>query len=509
MLIRSLRLENYRRFKQVDLDLPEAVIGIIGPNGAGKTTLIEAVAWALYGTAAARTGKEDVRTSEADSTDPCRAVLRFDLHGQTYELERQLLGRSHRAEATLKDAGGNLLAVSASDVQAAVARMLGLDFKGFLTSYLARQQELNALSDLVPSKRREHLAGMLGVDRLDRALVELRAELKASNTEISLLTDHLSARQALAESVKDLSEQVSELAKRAQATAGARDRAKQVLTGASEHLQALQYRRARCSDLTARLETARSTEKELQGRRLQLEHEATELQAATTEVEKLERLLAAEAATKTQYEKLRQAKNNQLMREEISRQRTEASDKAQQLEATIKRDQAAVAEVEKDLAKLPDDVPSRIARVQEALEAKREHYSETLAAVKTLKQVVVRLTERLEDMSAVGAEATCDRCGRAFGEDLDSIRRHFESELTRTETELRKKQADLEKVRQAGDKLKNDQALLEQHRSRSERLKHQLETARSCGNSTIPTSNGRPPINAWPNYRPIRCRPKR
>ena len=40
MIIKSLKLENYRRLEHLDIDLPETVIGIIGRNGSGKSTLV-------------------------------------------------------------------------------------------------------------------------------------------------------------------------------------------------------------------------------------------------------------------------------------------------------------------------------------------------------------------------------------------------------------------------------------------------------------------------------------
>ena len=58
MIIESLRIENFRRFKLVDLEIPDGVTALVGRNGAGKSTLLEAIGWCLYGNEAARTEKD-------------------------------------------------------------------------------------------------------------------------------------------------------------------------------------------------------------------------------------------------------------------------------------------------------------------------------------------------------------------------------------------------------------------------------------------------------------------
>jgi exonuclease SbcC len=61
MEIRRLRLVNFRQHADTVLEFGRGLTGIIGPNGAGKTTLLEAIAWAIYGTDAARGTKDTIR----------------------------------------------------------------------------------------------------------------------------------------------------------------------------------------------------------------------------------------------------------------------------------------------------------------------------------------------------------------------------------------------------------------------------------------------------------------
>ena len=52
MRLSYLALKNYRRFRDVEIELPDGLVGIIGQNGAGKSSLMEAVAWARKACAA-------------------------------------------------------------------------------------------------------------------------------------------------------------------------------------------------------------------------------------------------------------------------------------------------------------------------------------------------------------------------------------------------------------------------------------------------------------------------
>ena len=49
MILKTLTLRNFRRFKNSTIEFPDGVIGVIGLNGAGKSTIFEAIAWVLYG----------------------------------------------------------------------------------------------------------------------------------------------------------------------------------------------------------------------------------------------------------------------------------------------------------------------------------------------------------------------------------------------------------------------------------------------------------------------------
>nr|CBH38960.1 hypothetical protein BSM_24370 [uncultured archaeon] len=72
MLLKTLTLRNYRKYKNVNVEIPDGVIGIIGLNGVGKTTFIESIGWVLFGHHAARTTKELIKREGASHNESCR-----------------------------------------------------------------------------------------------------------------------------------------------------------------------------------------------------------------------------------------------------------------------------------------------------------------------------------------------------------------------------------------------------------------------------------------------------
>ena len=90
MEIRRLRLLNFRQHAETVVEFDRGLTGIIGPNGAGKTTLLEAIAWAIYGTDAARGTKETIKRRGAPPRSRVEVELEFDLGPHRYRVVRTL-----------------------------------------------------------------------------------------------------------------------------------------------------------------------------------------------------------------------------------------------------------------------------------------------------------------------------------------------------------------------------------------------------------------------------------
>ena len=88
-MIRELRVEGWRAFDRLTLELDAGVTFVVADNGIGKTSLIEAAGWGLYGSlsgvdagAARRFGQDPVRVEiDLELPDGRMATVQRVLHG--------------------------------------------------------------------------------------------------------------------------------------------------------------------------------------------------------------------------------------------------------------------------------------------------------------------------------------------------------------------------------------------------------------------------------------------
>ena len=190
MILKTLVLRNYRKFKQIVVEFPDGVIGVIGLNGAGKSTIFEAISWVLYGPVAARTSADQIKREGAETSEPCRVELEFVFEDDQYRIVREMTGKNLAASATAT-INGNIAASGAETVSKFVQKKLGMDFKSFFTSIFAKQKELNALSTMNASERRPLILKMLGIDALDEVTKEIKYDKRHKSSLIEKLNLNL------------------------------------------------------------------------------------------------------------------------------------------------------------------------------------------------------------------------------------------------------------------------------------------------------------------------------
>jgi exonuclease SbcC len=477
MRLQSLTIDNFRVIRTAHLEFPDSVIGIIGPNGAGKSSIVEAVAWTLYGNTVARSGKDEIKSAQADTGDTCEVRLSFMLHGEHYTAVRRLVGRTGRPEALLYH-DDTMISTGSTETLTQVEQLLGLDQKGFLTSFLARQQELNTLSDLAPHKRRDHLAGMLGIERLDKAITRVKEDLRVAAEKCSLLEEQVRRRDELSEHVAQLREHVLAAEKQRDSEAGARDKAKQELDAVTAEYREHETRRDACSRLEAAIKGRRETAEHIAGQLKTLRVEIAGLEQIATRIPKLQEQLADLPTARTAVEQMNEKKNRQLRHDDLTAQIKRLEKDRADLSRRQSGAKKLLEQVQAELGKLPEDVDRRLQQAKDELESARSTWSNLNGDRRSRERELKRIDEQIASMRDIGPEAVCDRCRRPFGDDLPVIRNHLTGERTEIVRLIEQLDQKLAKHRTDGEQLGRRVKQLEDQSKRRVELTARLEAAK-------------------------------
>ncbi|HID25149.1 MAG TPA: SMC family ATPase, partial [Thermoplasmata archaeon] len=197
MILKSLMVTNFRKFKHVEIDFPDGVVGVLGLNGVGKSTLFEAVAWALYGPVAARTSADRIKRDGASPSESCRVTVEFLFNENIYKVIREMTGKTLSSFAVVT-MNGKIAAQGAEAATKFIQKLFGMDAKSFFTSLFAKQKELNTLSTMYASERKQLILRMLGIDALDKTIKNVRSDIRKTRDLIehynASLKDELTGR---------------------------------------------------------------------------------------------------------------------------------------------------------------------------------------------------------------------------------------------------------------------------------------------------------------------------
>ncbi len=435
MRIISLDITNFRVIKRGRLEFPDKVIGIIGRNGAGKSSIIEAVAWALYGNQAARTGKDEIKATYAGKDENCEVSLTFSINEEKYRVVRRLVGRSERAEVALYR-GDSSESVGVTETKNYVGELLGLDWRGFLSSFLARQSELNALSDLQPTKRRDHIAGMLGIERLDKAIQKVKEDVREKANMVAFIERSLQDRKSIETRIAELVESEKSLRAPAAEAADRLTAARTNLERASEGYLASQAKKSEWSQLKIRIEAQQKLLQSSVERRDRLRVELEGLQQNEKNLAGLRPSLDEYPKVRNELDQLAELKGKVGQKEQLSKRQAEIG---QELETITRRKSEAAASEKKLIERakeIPEDIAQRVETAQANVEAAVEAFQALNSEKAALEKDRAKLNTQIGSISELGPESECDRCGRPFGDEYDDIQEHFHKELKALESEI-------------------------------------------------------------------------
>lgn len=165
-MLTKIYINNGFRHNDVTYDFGKGMTGIVGKNESGKSLIAEFVRFALFGSKALR--------GTAPEYKKLHVILDFVVGDQSYQVERK------GSRATLKR-GDDALASGTKPVDAAIRDILGYDLNVFDVANACTQGNVEALSSMRPSDRKQMVDRTVGLNQLDDMIQ--RARSMASSTK--------------------------------------------------------------------------------------------------------------------------------------------------------------------------------------------------------------------------------------------------------------------------------------------------------------------------------------
>ena len=272
MIPLSLNLRNFMSYTDVHEPLRFDGIHVAvltGDNGHGKSALLDAITWALWGRARARSVDELIHSGASEMEVEFEFLL--DDHQYRVIRKRQRRGKSGYSDlqfAILGEDGYRALTErSVGETERVIERTLGMSYETFTSSSFIQQGRADTFTTNSPAERKRILAEILELGYYDE--LESRAKERFKTCEAQLGDEKRLSQEWEAEIARKAIYQ-SEL-----------DRLRGELTGLQEGLTNLEHQ----------LNVARERVTQLDGFQLQAEETAARLQRFTLEQARLESAL--------------------------------------------------------------------------------------------------------------------------------------------------------------------------------------------------------------------------
>ncbi len=451
----------------MDLDFPAGVIGVVGRNGSGKSTLLEVFAWMLYGSVGVKTKNVDLFPDFIEAKGVTEGVMQFESGGQAFRIER---GFKRPAKSTAMLYADNVLLASGTrEVSAEIEKLTGMDWKAFQTSFYTRQNELNLLGSLQPAERSKRLEEMLGLERTNIIINNIKGDLRSLEGEIRGLGQLIEREEEytkLLENKKGSDKQISVNIIKLDGEASTWENK---VAGLKAQFSEMEKDREKFQALNSSLALKRQDAGQKQKRADLLAGQISEIEAQKqhyktlkSEIEKL-----PDVQKKAEhYEK------EQLKSEALKQKMARLESLEKEMETQVSRGQTIGDEINKLKEKASDTsiIINNIKELDSKIESLREKISNLKITKARAGADLGKLREQLADIENLGPEAVCSFCLRPFEGEMEDIKGHFHSEITRLEKDESESIKELERVQKDLANLLDNKKIMEKERGEAEKI---------------------------------------
>jgi exonuclease SbcC len=401
---------------------------LTGDNGHGKSALLDAITWALWGRARARSVDELIHAGATEMEVEFEFLL--DEHQYRVIRKRQRRGKSGYSDlqfAILADGGYKPLTErSVSETERLIERTLRMSYETFTSSSFIQQGRADTFTTNSPAERKRILAEILELGYYDE--LEARAKERFKSREAQLQDERRLAQDREAEIARrpeyqadidrlrtELSSLETQLAGLEEQTTLARERVAQ-LEALQQQVQETDARLRRFSIERARLDGALRERRSLREQAEAVLARAAEIEKAAAELDEVRRELdlatqkqhdylplerAREAAMRTLAAEQARLEGEVVQRERRLAEVRQVGSRLDALEAELEGIQAEAA----SLAQLE----ARHAQLQAVVARAREEVAEKRTINAHLKEAMLELRARLDELDQLSMCPTCRR----------------------------------------------------------------------------------------------------
>ena len=451
MIPLQLTVKNFMCYRDdvPTLDLESIDIACLcGDNGHGKTALLDAITWALWGQARARTQDELVHQGQQDMA----VELEFLARDQRYRVSRRYSrpARSRQGatllelQVTSSNGAQPITANSVRQTEEQIRKILHMDYDTFINTAFLRQGDADRFTTSTPSRRKETLAEVLDLSYYQGLEERAKGRSRTIQDKIRDVEGEVSLRR---QEIAQRPEYERELASVRATLDGIGPQVKEARRAAEEMLQRvnlLQTQRPELQKVAQQLENERrdllQLEKQVHG------HEAKvkEYEAILPRETEIRKKFASLEKSRAELERLTQAvAQKNVLDGEIARLESGVAVETERMLSQVNQFQKNIDEdLEPKVKRLPEIKKGLVALAQEqvrltelgeTVRRQREEVQSIADRVRDIESANDRLRREMEDTRSKfdmleGDESLCPLCNQPLGpEGQEHLRGEYEA----------------------------------------------------------------------------------
>ena len=399
---------------------------ISGDNGNGKSAIIDAMTWALWGEARAKSVDELIHTTQSEM----EVEFDFTVAGQLYRIIRKRsrpkksTGAGQSSLELQISSGSGFRAMTGNTIlqtQRLITQTLHMDYDTFINSAYLRQGHADEFTRQDPAKRKEVLGSILGLslyDALEEKAKALSKKHEADGAQLESSLEEINGELATKSTCETELEQAQAALSRIEATTLQKESQRNSLRQKKESLE---LKKAQLEELEGRIQAAN---RDLQRREEQFGQHLSR-------IKDYEEIMNRREAIESGYDRYEETKKAYEELDRKLRQTAALEKQKGQLEARIEKarnelttehtvTRREIGNLEAKAAKLPE-LKAQLGRTQ----AQIEKLAENETALRAKEQVVQEAQRQVSRLEAEKA-----RLEREIGEakeKLDLIGTHLAS----------------------------------------------------------------------------------